>query len=189
MNDNNDIALRLATRLKSSRKNKGLSLDAVAKLSGVSKSMLSQIERGESSPTVATLWNLTKALQTDFSGLLDGDSADKKPIKDVVRAERTPTIDSRGEGCRIKILSAPQDVSEYEIYDISFDKNGALTSEPHSHGCTENLTVLEGSVLVNTGEACVDLNMGDTARYAGDLPHSIAAKGGNARVLLVVKSS
>jgi transcriptional regulator with XRE-family HTH domain len=54
------------------RKARGLSLDAVAKLSGVSRSMVSQIERGESSPTVATLWNLTQALQVDFAGLLEG---------------------------------------------------------------------------------------------------------------------
>ncbi|MGB0508372.1 MAG: helix-turn-helix domain-containing protein, partial [Pikeienuella sp.] len=74
MNNSNDIAERLASRLKNERRDKGLSLEALAKLSGVSRSMLSQIERGESSPTVASLWNLTRALNVDFAGLLD-DSA------------------------------------------------------------------------------------------------------------------
>ncbi|MBL4808294.1 MAG: helix-turn-helix transcriptional regulator, partial [Rhodobacteraceae bacterium] len=70
MNSDHNISERLAKRLKETRKGKGLSLEATAKLSGVSRSMLSQIERGESSPTVATLWNLTRALQVDFAGLL-----------------------------------------------------------------------------------------------------------------------
>ena len=63
MNTRSDIHDRLAQSLREARRARGLSLDAVAKLSGVSRSMVSQIERGESSPTVATLWNLTQALQ------------------------------------------------------------------------------------------------------------------------------
>lgn len=51
MNQNTDIVQRLAARLKEARRAKGLSLDAVARLSGVSRSMVSQIERAESSPT------------------------------------------------------------------------------------------------------------------------------------------
>ncbi|TMV70167.1 helix-turn-helix transcriptional regulator, partial [Thioclava sp. BHET1] len=68
MNAKPDIHDRLAASLKAARRSKNLSLDAVAKLSGVSRSMVSQIERGESSPTVATLWNLTQALHVDFAG-------------------------------------------------------------------------------------------------------------------------
>src|SRR3990167_5422707 len=88
---------------------RGLSLDAVAKLSGVSRSMVSQIERGESSPTVATLWNLTQALQIDFAGLLEGRTA---PGIEVVRAEAAPVIGGRGQGLTIRILSPAEDVGE-----------------------------------------------------------------------------
>ena len=80
---------RLAASLREARKARGLSLDAVAKLSGVSRSMVSQIERGESSPTVATLWNLTQALQVDFAGLLEGRPS---PGIQVVRAEAALVI-------------------------------------------------------------------------------------------------
>ena len=51
----------------------------MAKLSGVSRSMVSQIERGVSSPTISTLWNLTKALKVDFAGLLEDDLAGVPP--------------------------------------------------------------------------------------------------------------
>ena len=87
MNPRSDIHDRLAASLREARKTRGLSLDAVAKLSGVSRSMVSQIERGESSPTVATLWNLTQALQVDFAGLMEG-----RPEVgiDVIRAGAAP---------------------------------------------------------------------------------------------------
>ncbi len=69
--ENTDVILSLLpTRLKDARRAKSLSLDAVAKLSDVSHSMVSQIERGDSSPIISTLWNLTKALQVDFAGPL-----------------------------------------------------------------------------------------------------------------------
>ena len=58
MQSTKDVLSRMALRLKEARKTKNLSLDAVAKLSGVSRSMVSQIEHGESSPTVSTLWTV-----------------------------------------------------------------------------------------------------------------------------------
>lgn len=184
----NDIADRLAKRLKESRKNKGLSLEATAKLSGVSRSMLSQIERGESSPTVATLWNLTRALQIDFAGLLDDDNPNKA-IKEIMRDERTPTIDSQGEGCRIRILSPAHQVGQLEIYEISFATNGELVSEPHSLGCEEHLTVQEGAISVSVDEDIVHLNQGDTIRYAADRRHAIRVETEHAKVLLIVYNS
>jgi transcriptional regulator with XRE-family HTH domain len=185
---NISISERLAKRLKETRKNKGLSLEATAKLSGVSRSMLSQIERGESSPTVATLWSLTRALQVDFAGLLDAGDADST-IKEIMRANRTPTIDSQGEGCRIRILSPPDQAGRLEVYEILFAENGALVSEPHRQGCLEHLTVLEGSLTLVAGNEDAQLETGDTIRYAADCPHSIRATGTPAKALLIVHNS
>lgn len=182
------IADRLAKRLRKTRKSKGLSLEATAKLSGVSRSVLSQIERGESSPTVATLWNLTRALQVDFAGLLDKDGEDS-PIREIMRANRTPTIDSQGEGCRIRILSPPDQVGKLEVYEIIFAKNGALVSDPHASGCVEHLTVLEGTLTVWVNEEQAQLNEGDTIRYAADCPHAIRSTGQPAKALLIVHNS
>ena len=185
MNQRPDIHDRLAASLKSARKSKGLSLDGVAKLSGVSRSMVSQIERGESSPTVATLWNLTQALQVDFAGLLEGKTA---PGIEVIRAEQAPTIDGRGQGVRIRILSPAEAAGEHEVYELSFAEGGVLASDPHSPGCREHLTVLEGEVRVQSGEEERSLRAGDTARYFADRPHQIAAEGA-ARAILIVQNS
>lgn len=181
-----EIAQRLAGRLKEVRKSRGLSLDSLAKLSGVSRSMLSQIERGESSPTVASLWNLTTALNVGFSDLLDQGPKERSPIREVVRAQQVPIINSLGEGCRIRILSAPENVGDTEIYDLDFDQNGKLESEPHRPGCIENLTVISGELVVVSEEVSEIVGVGDMVRYVADKPHSIAAKDGAARAILVV---
>lgn len=176
---------RLAARLKQARQRQGLSLDAVARLSGVSRSMVSQIERGESSPTVATLWNLTRALQVDFAGLLDTQPA---PVIEVVTARQAPRIAGHGKGCRIIILSPPQQAGRFEVYDIGFDAGGTLDSDPHGAGTQEHLTVLEGAVEVRSGDETRTLETGDTAHYRADLAHRIAAPAGPARVFLIVEA-
>ena len=185
MNQRPDIHDRLAASLKSARKSKGLSLDAVAKLSGVSRSMISQIERGESSPTVATLWNLTQALQVDFAGLIEGKTA---PGIEIIRADTAPTINGRGQGVRIRILSPAEAAGEHEVYELSFADGGILASDPHSPGCREHLTVLEGLVRVQSGDEEQELQTGDTARYFADRPHRISSSG-PARAILIVQNS
>lgn len=173
----------LPARLKQARQSQGLSLDAVAKLSGVSRSMVSQIERGESSPTVSTLWNLTRALQVDFAGLLED-----QPVSqlEVLRAQQVPTIENRGTGCTIRILSPPEDAGHHEVYELRFAEGGVLDSAPHARGTQENVTVIEGALTVTSGEAVDRLDTGETARYAADVPHRLQAEG-KARAFLVVK--
>lgn len=179
-----DILTQLPARLKEARRSQGLSLDAVAKLSGVSRSMVSQIERGESSPTVATLWNLTRALQVDFAGLLDQSPAAQI---ETLRAADVPTIDNLGSGCRVRILSPPEDAGRHEVYELTLSEGGMLDSQPHARGAREHLTVISGALTVTSGEMNSRLGPGDTARYAADLPHCIAAADGEVRAFLVVR--
>jgi len=188
MTENDDAILtHLPARLKEARQSQGLSLDAVAKLSGVSRSMVSQIERGESSPTIATLWNLTRALQVDFAGLLDG--APAKDLIEVLRAAQVPTINNLGNRCRIRILSPPEEAGKHEVYELLIDESGVLDSQPHTRGAREHLTVISGEVEVTSGDAISRLGPGDTARYAADVRHSIAAMSGPARAFLVVQDA
>lgn len=182
-----DVLDALPAKLKAARKAQGLSLEAISNLSGVSRSMVSQIERGESSPTIATLWNLTRALNVDFAGLMQNAGAGDKI--DVLRASEVPTIENMGEGCRISILSPPDEAGGHEVYDVAFENGGFLKSQPHARGAVEQLTVLEGAARVVSGEAVCELSVGDTARYAGDAPHKISAVHGRARVFLIVKSA
>ncbi|WP_435230679.1 helix-turn-helix domain-containing protein [Pseudopelagicola sp. nBUS_20] len=187
MEDEQKILNLLPTRLREARRAQGLSLDAVAKLSGVSRSMVSQIERGESSPTIATLWNLTRALQVDFAGLLDERAASKKI--EILRDAQVPTFENRGKGCCIRILSPPEDAGKHEVYDIRLTASGFLESQPHTRGAREHLTVIDGLVEVVSGDIVEVVGEGDTARYDADITHGIRAHKGPARVFLVVQNA
>lgn len=187
MGSETDILARLPARLKEARRAQGLSLDAVAKLSGVSRSMVSQIERGESSPTIATLWNLTRALQVDFAGLLE-DGGSQERIE-TIRDAQVPSIDNMGQGCRIRILSPPEEAGKHEVYDLHFAADGRLDSQPHTRGAREHLSVILGRVEVTSGGCTDRLEAGDTARYAADTAHCIRALDGPARVFLIVQNA
>jgi transcriptional regulator with XRE-family HTH domain len=187
MIETESITNRLAERLRAARKKRGLSLDAVSSLSGVSRSMVSQIERGSSSPTVATLWNLTQALGVDFAGLLE-----VKPASGIIvtREAEAPVMTGHGSGVRIRILSPAETVGQHEVYDIHFGEGGSLTSPPHSVGCQEHLTVIEGRLIVRSGEDEIEIGPGDSARYAADRDHAIStAIAETARAILIVQGS
>lgn len=180
------ILAQLPQRLRDARREQGLSLDAVAKLSGVSRSMVSQIERGESSPTISTLWNLTRALQVDFAGLLDVATAGARI--EVLRSDEVPTIDKIGENVSIRILSPPEEAGRHEVYEVVFALDGVLDSAAHARGAREHVTVVEGIVDVISGDGSCRLRAGDTARYNADVPHSLSAVG-VARAFLVVQDA
>lgn len=187
MTDRSKILTRLAIRLKEERAAKELSLDALAKLSGVSRSMLSQIEREESSPTVASLWNLTRALNVDFASLLDDEAKPENSIREIVRVDNTPLIRNQTAKCEIRILSAANQVGGTEVYDIWFDPGANLDSSPHKKGCIEHLTVLDGQLEVCSDGETATISCGDTIRYAADVNHAIKSVDA-ARAILIVKN-
>lgn len=150
--------------------------------------MLSQIERSTSSPTVASLWNLTRALNVDFAGLLDASADAPRSIHDIVRASDIPQINAAAGGCVIRILSAPEAVGQTEVYDIEFKADALLDSAPHKAGCEEHLTVLAGTVSVRSDQEETQAEVGDTLRYRADRDHAIQAKS-DARILLIVKNA
>jgi len=161
--------------IKQLRSAKKLTLDQLAISSGVSKSMLSQIERNKTNPTVGTLWSLTEALNIDIGDLLEAapKKNDQSSNISIVKSYQTPEIQSADCLCTLRILGPLDLVSKVEWYEINMEKGGLLGSDPHTKGTTEHLTVLRGSVVISTGEEKKILEAGDTARYYADRHHYI----------------
>ncbi len=174
--------------LQRHRKNLGLTLDQLAGMSGVSKSMLSQVERGLANPTFATLWSLTRALKLEFADLLeDGAEPAADNAIEVVTAGHTPEMRSPDGACRLRILSPPQLSGKMEWYEVEIEPNGVLPSRPHSRGAFEHFTALAGTFDVASGASVRSLKAGETARYPADVPHSIAnTSGRKAKGLMIV---
>jgi len=173
--------------LLAARKSRRLTLEQLAQMSGVSRSMLSQIERGETNPTFAVLWNLTQALGMEFSELIAGSTELHKPAIVVMSAGETPEIVSGSGACRLRILSPARLAGETEWYAVEMAPGGALHSAAHQVGAFEHFTTLEGTFIVRSAAEERQLGPGQTARYPADVPHAIVnADGGVSRGLLVL---
>jgi transcriptional regulator with XRE-family HTH domain len=171
--------------LLAARRARRLTLEQLAQMSGVSRSMLSQIERGETNPTFAVLWNLTQALGIEFSELIAGSSELHRPAIAVMAPGETPEI-VRG-ACRLRILSPARLAGETEWYALEMAAGGSLESAPHQSGAMEHFTALEGRFLLRSGGEERTVAAGETARYPADVPHAIVnAADGTARGLLVL---
>ena len=181
----------IGRKIKALRSEHKLTLDQLAKRSGVSKSMLSQIERGLTNPTLATIWSLTQSLGIEIATLLSDMAAGKNAsaLLDVMKSHETPAIQSADGKCSLRILGPTGKVSEIEWYELTLEPNGILESDSHSQGTMEHLTILEGQLTVKNGLREESISIGDTARYQADVPHTIENKGKpSARALMVVLS-
>lgn len=169
------------------RKARHLTLERLAALSGVSRSMLSQIERGESNPTFAVLWGLTQALKIDLADLIAGQTAQHPAPIDVLAAPLTPEISSPDGHWRLRILSPPTMAGRVEWYEVEMAPAGRLSSAPHAPGTHEHLTAQTGGLKVKTRLGETSLQPGETARYRADVEHEITNEGSApARALMVV---
>ena len=187
MTDRLRKAPEIGSRLQALRKQQGLSLDDLAATSKVSRSMLSQVERGLANPTFATLWALTQALGIDISQLI-GDAADARDQQiEVVEAHNIPRIQSADGHCTLRILSPPETTGEAEWYWLEIEPGASLTSQPHTAGCREHLSIIDGEAMVISAEVQQKAGAGATLRYRADVPHSISNAGkGRLQALLVV---
>ena len=167
-------APRIGPIIQKERKARKLTLEQLAALSGVSKSMLSQIERGHANPTFAVLWSLTQALGIQFTDLVGaGATATTGGQIDVLTAALTPEIRSPDGKCRLRILSPPRLAGQTEWYQIEIAPGGTLDSAPHAPGSVEHFTALSDGLTIQSGESSVPVKSGETARYHVDVPHSI----------------
>lgn len=157
--------------VRKARKAGGLTLEQLAEKSGVSKSMLSQIERGTVSPTFSVLWNLTQSLGIDLSAL--DQSASDRNIIEHTRSYSTPSKGSVDGKCTLRMLTPNRTVLPVEWYQLTIAPDGVLDSEPHAAGTYEHLTCTRGNLHVQSGELTATADTGDTVRYRADVPHSI----------------
>jgi transcriptional regulator with XRE-family HTH domain len=165
---------------------RGLTLEDLSRIAGVSKSMLSQIEREKANPTIAITWRLANALGVAIGELLSGATREVETIR-VVDAHETPTLPGNHAGYVLRILGPMEMAGKYEWYELTLAAGGELASQAHDPGTSEHLTVLHGAVEVEVGTSKKKVKMGGTARYPADQNHLIRNAGKTeAKALLVV---
>lgn len=168
---------RVGDTLAAMRQARALSLDELSRMAGVSKSMLSQIERAQANPTVAVVWRLANALGVGMADLLGGAPAPSAPAITLVPVQATPSLRNPDGSSELRILGPVELAGQFEWYELKLQPGGALNSDAHEPGTREHLTVTAGTLEIATGTSGAGqtqrLKPSETARYAVDVPHAI----------------
>jgi transcriptional regulator with XRE-family HTH domain len=178
------VSGHLRKRVKQLRGERAWSLDALARASGVSRSMLSQIERGQANPTVAVTFRIARALGISLAELLEAPGTTTSIT--AIRAQDRAYHYRSDRHCTIRTLSPLNLEKDVEFYEVELAEGGELRSAAHFRGTREFLTVQKGRVRVESGADGEDLAKGDSVSYRADLPHTIINVGSGPALLFLV---
>ncbi len=178
------VSLHLAERVKQLRAERKWSLDTLSKVCGVSRSMLSQIERNDVNPTLQVIYGIAHAFGMSIGELVEMPGVSS--TLSVIRAEDRAYFYKSDKDCQIRTLSPLHLEKDVEFYEVRLKTRGALRSSPHFAGTREFLTVQRGKVRVESAGDAEVLSPGDSVTYRADVPHAIVNVGREEAVLFLV---
>ncbi len=190
MKDDTDVHARIAHRVHELRAAQALSLEALAARTGVSRSMISLIERGESSPTAVLLERLATGLGVPLASLFDAPAAQRATAGPVARRAEQPTWRDPASGYVRRNVSPPGTESPIQIVEVDFPPGAHVAYETGARGVRvfQQVWVLEGAVDVTVGEHTHQLKVGDCLAHQLDRPtafHNPTRKPARYAVVLV----
>jgi transcriptional regulator with XRE-family HTH domain len=178
-----DLTPILGANLRRLRIRRGLSLERMARASGVSRAMLGQIELGQSTPTINVVWKIARALSVPFSALI---SDSVRPRTALLRGERAKVLTSADGNFISRALFPYDDARKVEFYELRLRPNGREVAEAHAAGTTENLIVSAGSLSLLVESERFSLEAGDAVFFEADVPHEYHNAGEHDVVMYLV---
>nr|WP_302599621.1 XRE family transcriptional regulator [uncultured Cellulosilyticum sp.] len=161
------LSHNVAVNLKRIRKAKKMSLEMVAEQTGVSKSMLGQIERGESNPTISILGKIVSGLRVTFDDLVGEPSL---PIFTVKKEELVPVKEEKDQ-YSVYCYFPYEARRNFEVYTIEIAPGKAYESGAHGEKTIEYITVVKGKLCLETEEGNVIIEAPDAVRINTDMAH------------------
>src|ERR671934_2711529 len=160
-------------RLRAIRRSRRATLRTIAARSGLSESFLSQVERGRSSASIASLRRIGDALGVSMADLFGPDGL---PRPSVLRRDERPAL-SFGILGR-KLLLTPRPLHNLEVFAGELEVGGSTGDQPYAHGDSEELfIVLSGTVQLELDGEIFELERGDSIDYRSSTPHRISNLG------------
>lgn len=174
------VRTAVAGNVRHARRLQGLSIRDLAERSGVSKALLSQLERGLANPTVEVLAAVAEALELSFADIT------RTPLYEPVVIRRAPALDPDAAGMAARTLLSSERRSRFELYESTLPAGQVHESAPHGRGSEEFAYVLSGAVTLETETWTVRLRAGEAVRFSAEADHSYRAAGRPARLLTLV---
>jgi transcriptional regulator with XRE-family HTH domain len=164
-----DDSPQVGGNLKRLRSDRALSLEKLAKLTGVSRAMLGQIELGQSAPTIKTLWKISRALEVPFSALIGGKSSDGTTLLRAPQTRRFTNEDGTFVSRALFPVGGPRRV---EFYELRLAAQAEERAVPHPAGTVETLAVNRGKIEIEVRGERYALAAGDVLAFEADAPHT-----------------
>lgn len=176
----------VAINIKQLRDRMNISLDTLSDMTGVSKSMLAQIERGHANPTISTVWKIANGLKIPFTQLVTNPEQDAE----IVDISSIPVLSEDNGRYRNYPIFPYEGARPFEIYSIELDPGARLQASAHPLGTQEYLLVSEGEVEIVVNEQAFVANPTHAVRFKADLAHVYQNKGDEiCRVMMVISYS
>jgi transcriptional regulator with XRE-family HTH domain len=167
--DATDLAPVVGSNLRRLRTRRGLSLERLAQISGVSRAMLGQIELGQSAPTINVLWKIARALEVTFSALI---SARTQSGALVLRSSESKLLTSKDRSFSSRALFPFDEPRRVEFYELRLTSGSVEDADAHPPGTTENLVVTAGTLEIDVAGDTHRLEAGDSILFEADTPHA-----------------
>lgn len=163
----------IAENLKRLRTERNLSLGQLAELTDISKVMLSQIEKGDTNPTINTLWKIANGLKVPYSALLEQQEHDTHVIK---KSEISAQITEEGH-YRIYCYYQTTPHRNFELFQIELDQGHRYTSIGHSEKSEEYIMVLGGQLTLEVNNETYVLDENDSISFNASAKHVYISSG------------
>lgn len=162
-----NINLIIAENLKSLRNERNLSLGQLAQLSNISKVMLSQIEKGDTNPTINTLWKIANGLKVPYTSLLE----QKENDTDVIKKSNIDVQFNNEEHYRSYCYYTSTPYRNFEFFQMELDEGHSHTSIGHSKKSEEYIMILEGELTLEVNNKTYKLNPDDSIKFSATKEH------------------
>ena len=166
----------LARNIQEIRGKRGLTISGLAQRSGIAKSTLSLLERGQGNPTIETVWAVANALDVPFSHIIDG-----------VEAVKSFSEDGDKDRENVRFIERYGTNPQIEVYEMTIAKGHSRVSSAHPPGVFERVIALRGEMYVGNETDGALLRPGQSYAFAGDSEHTYSALKGQSTALVLIE--
>lgn len=163
-----DLGKIIAVNLKELRTERNLTLGQLSKISGISKAMLSDIEKGGSNPTINTIWKIANGLNVPYTRLMENIEKETTVIR-----KSEPIVQTGETGhYRIYCYFANTPVRNFELFYVELDAHSSNATIGHSEKAQEYIYIIQGELILQTEAGDHTLNAGDALVFDSSISHT-----------------
>lgn len=179
-----ELSIIMARNLRTLRKKRGLSLGQLSDLSGISKVLLSNIEKGDTNPTINTIWKIAKGLKVPYTALLDNN----QHMVETVTCEQALRSGQYSEDSKCRVFCYyPSDAAHnFEYFGMTLDIGADYVSPGHPEKSQEYIFVKSGIFTLCLEGRTFHLKEGDSMHFVSSVPHRYQNHGDKEVVILIM---